>query len=292
MREDRQSINEPVPYPAFYPQDEISLSEIFAVLRRRYLLIVLVIMFAMIAAAVYVINQQSVYESRAVLRVGLIGGMHNVSVDKSIEPSAILIKQMKEDYGIDDAQERPKLPRLESVSVDKSSDELIGLVTQAHSPDEAQIFLKEVSEKLLAKHQKRYDHAKQVLGGQLVYLRDVKATVDRALADIDRQAELLAQHDTSAAALFTLEKSRLAEQSLEAGGKISEVEIAQDLKSYPSSLLRAATYSETVVSPKRTLTLVLTCIMAFIVAIILAFIVEFISVNSRNGGSAGSAAKS
>lgn len=292
MRDDHQSINEPVPYPAFYPQDEISLSEIFAVLQRRYLLIVLVVTFAMIAAAVYVTNQQPVYESSAVLRVGLIGGMQNVSSDKPIESSVILIKQLKEDYGIDNGQGRPDLPRLESVSVDKSSDELIELIAQAHSPDEAQIFLKEVSEKLLAKHQKRYDYAKEMLGGQLHYLHGVKTTIDRALADIDSQIGRLAPQDTSAAALFTLEKSRLVEQSLEAGGKITEIEIAQDLKSYPSSLLRTATYRDRKVAPKRALILALTLILALIFAIMLAFIVEFISSNSKSGGGVGSAAKS
>ena len=215
-----------------------------------------------------------------------------MSDDKPIEPSAILIKQLEEDYGIDDGQERPKLPRLESVSIDKSSEELIELIAQAHSPEEAQLFLKGVSDKLLAEHQKRYDHAKQMLSGQLHYLRGVKATIDQALADIDSQIGRLVPKDTSAAALFALEKSRLVEQSLEAGSRITEIEIAQDLKSYPSSLLRTATYSERKVAPKRALILVLTLILGLIVAIILAFIVEFIAANGKSGESAGSADKS
>ena len=291
MRNDRQPINEQAAYPVFYPQDEISLVEIFAVLRRRYLLIVLVVIFAMIAAAVYVANAQSVYESRAVFRIGVIGGMQKMSDDKPIEPSAILIKRLKEEYGVDDAQERPDLPRLESVAVDKSSTEIVELVAQAHSADEAQTFLKNVSDKLLAEHQKRYGHARKVLDGQLDYLRGVKATLDQALADIDEQIEGLTQQDTSAVVLFALEKSRLVEQSLEAGGRITEIKIAQELESSPSSLLRTATYSERVVSPKRPLILILTLILALIMGVIFAFIVEFISSNNRNDENESAKAK-
>ncbi|NOX28159.1 MAG: hypothetical protein GXP21_08275 [Gammaproteobacteria bacterium] len=282
MRDDRQSITESQVYPVYYPQDEISLIEIFAVLRRRYLLIISIVVLAVIAAAVYVANIPSVYESRAVFRVGLIGGMADVPGDKLIETPLILIKRLVEDYRVEDSQNRPKLPRLDSVSLDKSSADVVELVSQAHSADDAQQFLATVLDKLLAEHRSMYEQTAQVLGGRLDYLRGVKTTIDNALVDIDHQMGELIKQDTSAAALFTLEKSRLLEQSLEAEGRIAELTIAQDLKSYPSSLLRAATFSDNKVSPKRKLILTLTLILSLILAIILAFIVEFIAANSKN----------
>ncbi len=282
MRDDHQSINQQEAYPVFYPQDEISLVEIFSILRRRYLLIVFIVVLAVIAAAVYVANAQSIYESRAVFRVGSIGGTQNVSGDAPIEPPAILVKRLKEDYGVGDARERHDLPRLESVSVDKNSTELIELLARAHSADEAQDFLEKVSDKLLLEHRQLYDRAKQALGGRLDYLRNAKMAIDQALADIDANVEGLVQRDISAAVLFALEKTRLLEQSLEVEGRIAELKIVQEIKSYPSSLIRTATYSERTVAPKRPLILILTFILALIMGVILAFIVEFISLNNKN----------
>jgi len=282
VRDDSQTIRQQTEHPFFYPQDEISLSEIIAVLRRRYLLIMCIVVLAMIAVVAYVVNTPSVYESRTVLRLGLVGGMQGISDDKPIEASAILIKRLQEDYGIEDDKERPDLPRLESVSADKSSAELIEITARAYSPDDAQNFLRGVTDVLLLEHRQLYDRARQVLGGQLDYLRSIEARIDQALTEIDAQIKQLAQRDTSTAALFTLEKSRLVEQLLEAQGRVSEIEVAQDLKSYPSSLLRIATYSESVVSPKRLLILMLTFILALIMGVVLAFMVEFASLNSQN----------
>ena len=297
MQDDRQSITQAAAYPVYYPQDEISLSEIFAVLKRRYRMIVLIVVLAAIAAGFYVATAQSIYESRAVLRIGVIGGMENVSRDKPIsgdkpiEEPTILVKRLIEDYGIEDAQNRPKLPRLESVSVDKGSNELIEIVAQAYSPDEAQVFLSNVVETLLAEHEKLYANARQLLGGQLEYLQGVKVTVDQALTDIDAQVKGLTQQDTSAAALFALEKSRLVEQSLEVEGRISELKITQELKSHPSSLLRSATYSDGAVAPKRGLILTLATILALFAAIVFAFIIEFLKPNDSDKDSESKPAK-
>jgi hypothetical protein len=282
VRDDRQSITEPQVYPVHYSQDEISLIEIFAVLRRRYLLIVSVVVLAVIAAVIFVANISPVYESRAVFRVGLIGGMTDVSSDRLIESPSILIRRLVEDYGVRDSQNRPGLPRLESISLDKSNSDIIELVSKAHSADDAQQFLAIVLDKLLIEHRVLHDEVAQVLGGRLDYLRGVKTTIDKALVDIDHQIDELTKQDISAAALFALEKSRLVEQSLEAEGRITELAIAQDLKSYPSSLLRAATFSDNKVSPKRKLILTLSLILSLILAVILAFIVEFIAANSKN----------
>ena len=284
MSDNRQPITESQVYPVYYPQDEISLVEIFAVLRQRYRLIISIVVLAVIAAAVYVANIPPVYESRAVFRVGLIGGMADVSGDKLIELPSILIKRLVEDYRVEDGQNRPKLPRLGSVSLDKSSADVIELMSQAHSADDAQQFLATVLDKLLAKHRTMYEQAAQMLGGRLDYLQGVKTTIDNALVGINHQIGELTKQDTSAAALFILEKSRLIEQSLEAEFRITELAIAQDLKSYPSSLLRTATFSDNKVSPKRKLILTLTLILALISAVILAFIIEFIAANSKNDG--------
>jgi len=291
VRDDSQTIRQQTEHPFFYPQDEISLSEIIAVLRRRYLLIVCVVVLAMIIAVAYLANTPSVYESRTVLRLGLISGMQGIADDKPIEPPAILIKRLQEDYGIEDGKERPDLPRLESVSADKSSVELIEITARAYSPDDAQNFLRGVTDVLLLEHRQLYDRARQVLGGQLDYLRSVEITIDRALAEIDVRIKQLTQRNTPAAALFALEKSRLVEQSLNGQRRISEIEVAQELKSHLSSLLRVATYSESVVSPKRLLILMLTFILALIMGVVLAFMVEFISLDSQNHKSKGAKAK-
>ncbi|MBL4852019.1 MAG: hypothetical protein JKY90_07040 [Gammaproteobacteria bacterium] len=282
VRDDSQTIRQQTEHPFFYPQDEISLSEVIAVLRRRYLLIVCIVVLAMIIAVAYIAITPSVYESRTVLRLGLVGGMQDISDGKPIEASTILVRRLQEDYGIEDDKERPGFPRLDSVSADKSSAELIEITARAYSPGDAQNFLSGVTDTLLFEHQQLYDRARQVWGGQLGYLRSVEATINKALVDINIQMKQLTQRDTSTAALFSLEKTRLVEQSLEVQGRISQIEVTQEMKSYPSSLLRTATYSENIVSPKRLLILMLAFILALIVGIVLAFMVEFASSNSRN----------
>lgn len=292
MRDDRQPINEPPIYPGFYPQDEISLVEIFAVLRRRYLLIALIVVFSFIAAAIYLANTQPVYESRALLRVGLIGAIEDVSGGQQIESTPILITRLTEDYGINDAQERPDFPRMESVSLDKSSPDLVELIAQAHSPEQAYDFLQGVTNKLLDEHSQRYDEVKQLLSGKLNYLLRVKRSINQALISLDHQITELTKSDASAAVLlFALEKSRLIEQSLDAEGRITELEIAQDLKLYSSSLLRAPTDARNKVSPKRKLILMMTLVLSLIMGIILAFFIEFVSSNNSDKEDGGLDAK-
>lgn len=274
MADENKNSGQPPTYQAYYPQDEISFNEVLAVFQRRWLIVVGVTLLLFFASLAYVLTKQSVYESRSVIRVGVIGGIPDVSGDQPIEPAPGLIKRLVENYRVNDAT-RPELPRLDSIVNDKTDVNTIEIIAHAHSPEEAQSFLTDVTNSVLLEHHQVFDRATTLFSDQTDFLRGVKSTIDLALAEIDEQVERLTAEDTSAAALFALEKSRLLEHSLVAEGRIAAAEIAHELRSYPSSVLREPTLSSYAISPRRllisTLSLVLGLGLGFAIALFLEF---------------------
>ncbi len=275
MADESPNIGQPPTYQAYFPQDEISLIEVLSVLRRRWLTVISVMLLSFFASLVYVLTKQSVYESRSVVRIGVIGGIPEVSGDQPIERSSWLIKRLTESYKVEDAS-RPELPRLDSIVNDKTDVNTIELIARAHSPEEAQSFLTDITNTVLLEHHKVFDRATLLFSDQTDFLRGVKSTVDSALAEIDRQVEQLAAEDTSAAALFALEKSRLLEHSLEAEGRIAAAEIAQELRSYPSSLLREPTHRPYAIAPKRRMLVAMALMLGLGLGIAIALFKEYI----------------
>lgn len=281
VRSDGQSAVEPAVYSRYYAEDEISLYEMFAVLRRRLVMMLAIAVAGLLLAAVYLFASEPVYESRAVIQVGLVGGMQDISDDLAIEAGPLLVKRLEERYQVDDPNGRLPLPRIERVRRDKNNGDVLEIVARAHSAQAAQGFLQGVVDTLLAEHDVLFTAARQLVDERLIHLREVKATIDNALVELDQRIQALAQNDTSTAALLALEKSRLIEQSLITENRLTGLDMMQQLKLQPSRSLRAPTLPETPTWPKPILIMSLAFVASLFAATVLAFFAEFLANNRQ-----------
>lgn len=235
-------------------EEEIDLYELLAVLARRKKLIIAVFLAAVVAAGAVLLVTKPVYESRAVLAVGSVAqaGQKDVKT-QALEDPQVLVQRLKEQYQVDDKTvgARP-LPRLESVTQDKkTANNIIILTADAYTAADAQRFLQDAVAQVMAQHKELYDTVAAEQQTRVATLRQQLQTVDRNMADLDRQAQATAGRDNSLAAIMVMEQSSLQNQHQELTRQLAEAAtLASPVYIKPTQVLRDATLPVKPIKPK------------------------------------------
>lgn len=245
--------------------DEIGLFDLWDILVGRRWLVVGVWALVVLAAVAYLLIAQPVFESRAVLRVGRVGG-------EFVTPPAALVLELRERFEVGETgRERPFLQ-----SVKQEGDDAVEMVAEAHSAEEAQRFLLQNLQELLDQLEQRYNAVRKLQEAAL-------ATVDAQIAALEEQIQKLGETateldvDDAVRALIVLQRSTiqadlptLQEQRLRLQQSLTS------LRTYPAQLVREPTLPEQASSPRKALTLALALVLGAMLGVMAAFLAEFL----------------
>lgn len=250
--------------------DEISLFDLWDILLRRRWWILGLWAFTVAAAVGYLLTAQPVYESRAVVRIGQVAG-------DLITPPATLALELREHFETGEpGRERPLLK-----SVKQEGNDVLILISEAYSAEEAQQFLQKTVRDIGAFQQRRFEDASRLQENAL-------AAVDEQIEGLAQQARHLGEVASSASideavkALLILQRSSL--QTDLPALHAQRLRLQRDLsvlRTYPTQMIREATLAEKPSAPRRALILALALVLGGMLGSMAAFVIEFLH-NARN----------
>lgn len=161
--------------------EEISLVDMWLVVRRRWVWVLASLLLGLFAAIAYITLTTPIYESRASVLIGRVADVGRVEDFSAlaVEDFNALAVRLINQYGAGssgDAEQR--MPRLKQATEEPGRNNILRLVTVGHSPEEATEFLSQIISNLMQRHEQIYRKAIDPL--------------QRQLAAVDRQAALLA----------------------------------------------------------------------------------------------------
>ena len=253
-----------------YQEDEISLFDLWQVLTKRKMLIFTSLLVTLSLTSAWVSTSQPVYQSRAVLGIGQVG---------SLESPQLVVQRIREEYRVKDDSEGPRnLPILTEVKVmDKSLANGVEFIVQAHSAEEAQLFLGKIVSKIMDRHKQLFDMGRSEQQKQFESLQKHRDAIERGLIAIRERISALGKGDAALVGLLTLEQDRLLQQLPQVEQQIVALRLAMsELQSTPTFLLREPTLPIKPIKPKPALYLSLAMVLGLILGVFGAFFAEFL----------------
>jgi uncharacterized protein involved in exopolysaccharide biosynthesis len=241
------------------------------VLLRRKAILLAVLLVALGIAGTLGFVSKPVYESRAVLEIGKVGG------SLTLEEVSAVVRWLREEYALDNPDRRGDLPRVDSVDHSpKTGQNILILTVRDRSADGAHIFLNGVAGRLIERHRKLYDEARSA---QEVRLRDLNAEIV-ALQD---QANLLGNltkrlEDRGQAAVVAVELGALLGTLATLRNQRTSLALSLSaMQSYPTRLVGEPILSQGPVRPKPVLYLLIGAVVGLLLGVFSVFFAEFVS---------------
>lgn len=267
------------------PDDEISLLELWQVLCRRKLWVVVSFLVCVVAGAAYAFLKSPVYEANVKLRIGqaAVGqtGPGQVGLFEAAEElSARLMARYGEDVAEGVKRERPFLKR---ATPQKGVTTTVDLVAEADTPEDAVTLLTRISDEVRKEHEGIFERNVKFLSQRLDNLDVQRAALQQQYADATALFDQLKQRDPVQAALIMQERGRLTTSIIELDAE--KPAIAQRLsppQTLPTALLGEINTPEKPAAPKKGLVLALAAVLALMAGVMLAFVAEYVA-NARSG---------
>ncbi|MCK5643465.1 MAG: hypothetical protein KAJ19_21825, partial [Gammaproteobacteria bacterium] len=268
-------------------EDEINLLDLWRVLIRRKATFFVVFLLVMASSLTYLVLAKPVYESRAVIQVGITAldsgkGPHENSDNKRsygaylqhsygyLEEPISLIARLKAQY---------TATELQSVTHNKKGAlDIITLTSHAHSPNEAQQKLSGVVDAVLKQHENMFAEIKTKYGQFLNDINDGLEQYQRQQAELSTRVDAILSSNPAMAAVLTQEKASLLSQQTELERQKKQIKIAT-MKAffYPSTMLSPPSLPAPPVKPKVKLIVAVSLILGFMLGIFAAFFAELIA---------------
>lgn len=271
--------------PTAPPDDEISLLELWQVLCRRKLWVVVSFLVCVVAGAAYAFLKSPVYEANVKLRIGqaAVGqtGPGQVGLFEAAEElSARLMARYGEDVAEGVKRERPFLKR---ATPQKGVTTTVDLVAEADTPEDAVTLLTRISDEVRKEHEGIFERNVKFLSQRLDNLDVQRAALQQQYADATALFDQLKQRDPVQAALIMQERGRLTTSIIELDAE--KPAIAQRLsppQTLPTALLGEINTPEKPAAPKKGLVLALAAVLGLMAGVMLAFVAEYVA-NARSG---------
>lgn len=256
-------------------QTEISLIDLWLVLVRRKVVFLAAFLATVTAVAAFTFLSKPIYESRAVIEIGKLGG------SLAVEDATALVRWLKEEYGVDNPERRGKFPRLDSVeNSPKTGQNIVILKSRDLSADGANGFLNTVVRHLMERHQIRYNEARSAqetrlhdLNAETLMMQDQANVLERLTKTLDDRGQAAVLAVERGSLLGTLAKMRDQRATLALS--------LSAMQSYPTRLVGEPTSSHEPVQPKPVLYLTSGVIAGLFLGAFAAFVAEFLS-RARN----------
>lgn len=214
---------------------------------------------AVLVSAAFAFLTPPIYESRATLQIG-----HRAMVPTfaqwtpmmlPIEPPETVAERLKERYHVDMPGEfQMSMPRLESVSLNRSAKDIIVLRARALRPDEAHDYLAKVVDGVLQEHHREIVAFNGTLQRQAEHIGHRITQLQSQLSSHPDGSSTRSSNRVDLAAVLALERGALLERI----SRLEEtrVQIQRELTAAsPTELIDGPTLPEYRVSPRRSLVL-------------------------------------
>lgn len=258
-----------------YPDDEISLLDLWQILCKRKLWIVACLLVCVAAGAAYVVLKAPVYEASVKLRIGQAGPPPAGLFEVADELSARLMAHYGEDVADGVKRERPFLKR---ATPQKGLTTAVDLLAEGDSPEDAVSLLQRITGEVRKEHEAIFDRNVNFLSERLKNLEVQRASLQQQYADASALFDLLKQRDPVQAALIMQERGRVTTSII--GLDAEKPALAQRLsppQTLPTALLGEISAPTKPAAPKKGLVLLLVSVLGLIGGVLLALLAEFLT---------------
>jgi len=259
--------------PAYYPDDEISLIDLWNVLLRRRLLILGLTVLCVAVAILYSILATPVYESRAVVLIGKAASIGPV------ENPDEMVQRLRQDYRVGDESEGEReMPYVEAISLNKrEADAVVTISARAETPQEASQFLGQVVDGLLEEHETWFKQTVRLLRDRMDTLVAQSQAFESQIVLIQEEMERVREVNPVQASVLAVESGKLIAQLPGLEGRLNLLQLdLLDSRSYPSKLLRAPTVAVKPIQPRPKLYLAISLVLGLMLGVFAAFFAEFL----------------
>ena len=147
----------------YTPEDKIDLRELFSILKRRRILVMLVTLSMTISAIIYLLIAKPVYEIRSVVEVSLID-------DKPVQSINDTKQKLDFTYEVDVKGKRIELPVVSEISIPKKTTSLLVIKTQGHSNEDAADLMTKIVNEITTQENEKIKIYKDTVKEKLVTL--------------------------------------------------------------------------------------------------------------------------
>lgn len=270
------------PLQPYYQDQEIDLVDLWLVLRRRRAVFFGIVLAAMATAIALIIFMPPVYESRAVLQIGQVGGVGKEGGAMRVESPGILVERLNEEYRVNDKSEgKREFPLIASVTLNKGQQDIVTITARAHSVDDAQRYLTTVIGKVQSEHEQWLQEAVKQQHTRLDVLGDRMTLSHQHMQALNESIARLKVSDPLQAAVLLQEKSKFLQElpSMEQEQALLNLSLSR-LQTVPTRFLREPTTPISPEQPRPVLYLSLALIIGVMLGAMAVFIAEFIT-NAR-----------
>jgi len=261
----------------YYPEDEISLIDLWNVLMRRKLLILAIAILAVIAATVYSVVATPVYESQAVVLVG------KTPATGPLENPDEMVQRLRQAYRVgDDTEGAREMPYVESISLNKrEADHVVTLTARAEAPQQASQFLQTVVDGLIQEHGVRFEQAAALIKSHLDSLTSQTEAFQSQIALIQAEMDQVREVNPVQASVLAVESGKLMAQLPNLEQRRNQLQLdLLDSRSYASRLLRSPTVAAKPIQPRPKLYIAMALVLGVMLGVFAAFFAEFLT-NAR-----------
>ena len=270
------------PLQPYYQDQEIDLVDIWLVLYRRRALFFSIVAVVVGIASVFIAFMHPIYESRAVIQIGHVGGIGANGGGTPIELPGVLLERLNEEYRVNDTSEGARgFPLIANVALNKAQPDIVTITARAPTVDAARNYLATV----VAQVQQEHDQLWREVTSQQ------HARLDLITERIQRMRQQIQSLNETRSALKSSNPAQLAMLMQERGKLIIELPILEEeqtaltlsvsrLQTQPTRLLRQPTSPTLPERPRPLLYMSLALFISIMLGIISVFMVEFIT-NAR-----------
>jgi capsular polysaccharide biosynthesis protein len=257
----------------YYPEDEISLVDLWNVLMRRKLLILALTILCVMAATLYSLVTTPIYESQAVVLVG------KTPATGPLENPDELIQRLRQAYRVgDDTEGAREMPYVEAISLNKrEADHVVTITARAETPQQASQFLQTVIDKLMEEHRVHFEQAAALIKSHLLSLTSQTEAFQSQIALIQAEMDQVREVNPVQASVLAVESGKLMAQlpALEQRRNQLQLDLL-DSRSYASQLLRSPTVAAKPVQPRPKLNIAIALVLGVMLGVFGAFFAEFL----------------
>jgi uncharacterized protein involved in exopolysaccharide biosynthesis len=248
---------------------DIDVIDLVGMLWHNKLLVILPIILMTAASFGYLAMATPVYESRAVLRIGVAGERK-----EPVEQGRDLVARLKVEY--DFGQSSLAGPIMSSVTVFETPT-FVELIAEGHDPVAVADFLRRAAERVVDEHRQRVDELLQVRVQQIDDLAG-------HLESLQRQRESLPVRETrdgALAAAISIERANLDANIIALVQVLTDRKlIVNEVKGTPTVIHLQPSASENPSRPRRALILVIGVVLGLTFGVMLAWGREYIRRNA------------
>ena len=253
-----------------YVDDEISLVDLWLIIRRRWLLLLAGLVIGLSGAIAYIVLTVPIYESRATLRVG------NAPNLAAVEDLGVLSVELSDEYGPDAADgAQHRTPYLSKKDI-KFKNNILELAAIGRSPEEARDFLAQIAAKTLQRHEQFYTSAIDPLRRRLTAVDGQIGLLTTQLKELSDLVARLKESNPVQASLVAIERGHLLKNldELERDRVSLQQQVARPYVN-PSQIIARPELPEGPVSPRRFLAVVVGIVFGLMLGLVFIFLRQF-----------------